>query len=558
MASTILRSSEATYEIEFIPSPLRKKIGAHPVVSGGREKRSVHAVPSHSASVRSGGGSTVVAERLARQARLKSAAHGRISEEARSIRSTSGISHRSARASTLGREMRSKPMGGNYSRGGSGHVLAPSIRSRSKLYMSSSHHSQTNRSPAVITLDTSTSYDTPSLTSTSSSFYTSSTPSIRFDPSQFNAAQCDELVEYFLLRFIKRFELQLNSEGQHLDLLEDELANTYRTNCTLPEDQIAAAMDHTYYAHATILGSTLSRVPAQPSALNVDNDALSNNLEIDAVIPPPQDDARAARRAARNQAAAPDGGPGDGDDDDGSDEENNNNNNPGGNGRGNGNGDGNNNPPPPPAPIPPAPPADNNNNAGAGDGNDPPPPGGGADVENEDDDDEEDEDEDGSYAHARIELPLRYNLNNFDYTNECRLVRRAFWLCRIPDHHHGPMMVLGGLTTFAKLANYSQSTWKDVQKAAARWRPSVTLHQFHLDLLAGVSLWILVKIVLSVTRNASLLTKEELARITAREICANDEDPDSKLLRLKNIKQFAQWKKAMVAFLDTKRSKDGL
>ena len=115
MASTVSMASEGTYEIEFTPSPIRKKIGAHSIVSGGREKRSVHTVPSHSVSVRSGGGSTVVAERLARQARLKSAAHGRISEEARSIRSKSGISRRSTRASASGRDMRSKPMDGNDS-----------------------------------------------------------------------------------------------------------------------------------------------------------------------------------------------------------------------------------------------------------------------------------------------------------------------------------------------------------------------------------------------------------------------------------------------------------
>ena len=115
MASTISRSSEVTYDIESSPSLLHKKIGAHPIVSGGSEKRSVHTVPSHSASVRSGGGRTVVAERLARQVRLRSATPGRFSEGARSIRSTSVISNRSARASAPGRDMRSKPMVGNDS-----------------------------------------------------------------------------------------------------------------------------------------------------------------------------------------------------------------------------------------------------------------------------------------------------------------------------------------------------------------------------------------------------------------------------------------------------------
>ncbi len=119
-------------------------------------------------------------------------------------------------------------------------------------------------------------------------------------------------------------------------------------------------------------------------------------------------------------------------------------------------------------------------------------------------------------------------------------------------------MVLGGLNSFKKIAKYSQSTWKDIQKAAARWRPSVTLHKFHLDLLAGVSLWVLVKMVLGVEPNAALLIREELVLISTREICDYDEDPDSEPPKLNNLRQYAQWKRSMVAYLDTKRSKDGL
>ena len=191
MASTVSAASEGTYEIEFTPSPIKKKIDAYSIVSGRRRRESVHTVPSHSASVRSGGGSTVVAARLARLARLTSAS-GQIAEEAHSIRSKSGISRRSTRASASGRDMRSKPMDGNDSRGGSGHVLAPSNRSSSKSNMSSSHRSQTNRPPVEITWDISSSPNTSSITST----YPSSYPSILFDPTHFEATLCNDLVDF--------------------------------------------------------------------------------------------------------------------------------------------------------------------------------------------------------------------------------------------------------------------------------------------------------------------------------------------------------------------------
>ena len=60
IASTVSRSSEATYEIEInappkpAAVPLRENFDVRSNVKGGRRKKSVHTVPSHSASVRSG------------------------------------------------------------------------------------------------------------------------------------------------------------------------------------------------------------------------------------------------------------------------------------------------------------------------------------------------------------------------------------------------------------------------------------------------------------------------------------------------------------------------
>ena len=295
-------------------------------------KEEEESVPSHSASVRSGSGSTAVASKLAMRERLKCASQGQFSEEARSIRSTSAFSNRTARASAPGRVMRSKPMDGNDSRGGSSRLLAQSKRSSSKSQTSRNQPARSDRPPAVITLDTTPSFNTPSLTSASTSCYTSLTLSSNFDSSQFNAAACNELVEFYLHLVVEHFKLNFETDGVHLDLFEDELHEAYHANQLLLKEQTDAAKRATYNSHVRIVACALSTLQDQPAVLATEDDAAPANLEIDAVIPPPLNDARNARRAAREQAAAPGDGPKDDDNDDGSDDRNNNN-NPNDNGR---------------------------------------------------------------------------------------------------------------------------------------------------------------------------------------------------------------------------------
>ena len=258
-----------------------------------------------------------MASELALQERLECASLVKCSEEARSIWSRSAFSNRSARASAPGRLMRSEPTDGNDSRGGSVSLLAQSKQSSSKSQTSQSQPPQSDRAPAVITLDTTSSFSTPSLTSASTACYTSSTLSSHFDPSLFNAAACNELVEFYLLRFVERFKLNFETDRAHLDLLEDELHAAYHANQPLPEEQIDAAMRAIYNSHVRILACAFAPLQNQPAVLATEDDAAPTNLEIDAVIPPPLDDACNAHRAAREQAAAPSDGPGDDDDDDG-------------------------------------------------------------------------------------------------------------------------------------------------------------------------------------------------------------------------------------------------
>ena len=145
------------------------------------------------------------------------------------------------------------------------------------------------------------------------------------------------------------------------------------------------------------------------------------NLEIDAVVQQPEDNDRndryLRREAQRN--AAPDSNPGDGsdgdDDDDDDDDRAPGKNNPGGPG-GNDNDDNDDE-----VPVP----ADMRRRDGDAPGNgNPPPPGGGAVIE----------DDPGDYTHRDIHVPREFGADAFEYTDECRLIRWALYLCKFPDH----------------------------------------------------------------------------------------------------------------------------
>ena len=90
--------------------------------------------------------------------------------------------------------------------------------------------------------------------------------------------------------------------------------------------------------------------------------------------------------------------------------------------------------------------------------------------------------------------------------------------------------------------------------------PSVHLHTFNVNLLSAISLWTLVNIVLNDDVDVSSLTNsnEELAIISERGICKDDEDPATKLPKLKSMKQYAKWKREMLDYMGTKRLKAGL
>ena len=295
MMSTVSKSSEATYKTDFntprkpAAVPLRENTNACSTAKGGRRKESVHTVSCHSASVRSCSGSNVVADKLAMRTRIKSESRGLFSGEARSIRLMSAYSNRSAGAGAPGRDMRSRSILGNEFQGGSSRHRVQSNRSLSKSQTSRSQPTCSFRSPVKITLDTSSSFNTSSMTSTSN--YPSSHPSLLFDPTQFDEFLCNALVDYYIILFSKRYQLDINTKH----MLENNLHHIFSVHNIREAEHIGAAMREIYNTHVVSLDYTLNDAHKQLADLNqvIYTDAnVPVNLDIDVVVSAPADDAR--------------------------------------------------------------------------------------------------------------------------------------------------------------------------------------------------------------------------------------------------------------------------
>ena len=69
----------------------------------------------------------------------------------------------------------------------------------------------------------------------------------------------------------------------------------------------------------------------------------------------------------------------------------------------------------------------------------------------------EEQDEPGNYSRRDIYTSRKLQDFPFVYTDECRLIQRAFYICDIPNQLHSNIFILAGVTTFAKLAAHTNS-----------------------------------------------------------------------------------------------------
>ena len=235
-------------------------------------------------------------------------------------------------------------------------------------------------------------------------------------------------------------------------MIEDEISSTYRRFYKFGAVLAEVAMTETYQCHVDILTANIDEQEAQEAErLRGGAGDVADNLEIDAMVQEPEDNDRndryLRREAQRN--AAPDDNPGDGSDDDDNDDDDwvPRNNNPGGPG-GNDNNDNDDKVP--------APAERRRHDGDAPDNGDIPPPGGGA-VNGDGDDP-------GDYSNRGIDVPIEFGPDPFVYDEECQLIRRALHICKIADQFHSHFFVQAGVTTFANLAEYDGSQWKEYQK----------------------------------------------------------------------------------------------
>ena len=313
-------------------------------------------------------------------------------------------------------------------------------------------------------------------------------------------------MKYYTDQFIHFFDI--SDEPRERILLEDDLRATYLKFYNDGADQVEAAMEDTYQYHADLLAAQLDAQVAQRLR---GGGTADNNLNIDAVVQPPVNDAR------NNRAPDDDPGNDDSDDDDDDDDDwdpgNNNPGNPGGNN--NDTNDGNE--------------ADWNDGPVAGvirrrEGNDPgdsdpPPPGGGA--ADQDDPEDDPEDEPGDYRRGDIFLANDIGAYAFVYDAECRLVRRALWLCEIADAYHANYFAQAGITTFARLALHTHSSWKGLQVRLAKNRTFTAAHDFQINSLTAISMWVNAKIVHGSFTDVSSLYIQDIQNIVRREVCVD-------------------------------------
>ena len=346
-------------------------------------------------------------------------------------------------------------------------------------------------------------------------------------------------VKHYADRFLICFQLEDTLSNRIR--IEDELSSTYRKFYKSGAVHADVALAEIYQFHVDTLTANIDEQEAERLRGGVGDAA--DNLEIDAVVQEPEDNERnyryLRREAQRN--AAPDNNPGD--DSDGDDDDDDDwapgNKNPGGPG-GNDNNDNDDE-------VPATAGMRRRNGDAPGDG-DPPPPGGGAAIE----------DDPRDYSNRDINVPRECGADPFEYTNECRLIRRALYLCKIPDRSHAKYFVQAGITTFANLAEYDGKQWNNYKKLQARVQPYYAMTNFHVKSLTAISLWVKTKIIHGSFDDVNSLSIGDVDTLVLKEVCVDVPSTIATCPKLAKKEEFPTWKRQMYLYLESQLTEDNL
>ena len=107
------------------------------------------------------------------------------------------------------------------------------------------------------------------------------------------------------------------------------------------------------------------------------------------------------------------------------------------------------------------------------------------------------------------------------YTKEIQSLRRALYLCEVPDAYHVGIITLGGVNTIETFGLMSMTRWTDLAKLLAKNKPCIFLNDKHQRLLVTLSLWARVRIVYGQQEDFDSLTRKHVAELTERNYCVS-------------------------------------
>ena len=162
-----------------------------------------------------------------------------------------------------------------------------------------------------------------------------------------------------------------------------------------------------------------------------------------------------------------------------------------------------------------------------------------------DDDDGADMEREGFYTAASWNPPAPYQ--RVPFSKEIAAIRRALYLCDIPDAFHTILITVGGIKTIQEFSVMSTAKWEVTAKLMAKQKTlegsNLIINTNNQRLLVALSLWARVKIVLGKTfRDFDKMTKAELESIAKREVCEGQHDDTAELEPLTDTKQYLSWR----------------
>jgi len=150
----------------------------------------------------------------------------------------------------------------------------------------------------------------------------------------------------------------------------------------------------------------------------------------------------------------------------------------------------------------------------------------------------------GFYTASSWNPPAPYQ--NISFFQEIANVRRALYLCDIPDAFHTTLITVGGIKTVHNFSVMSMAKWEAMANLMANQKApdgvQLIVKINNQRLLVALSLWVRVKVTLGKTHhNFDEMTKEQLEVIAKSKLCDTQTGNSAELEYLMVTKQYVPW-----------------